>query len=425
MKMAEALNKGCACKTLDTGLLKSQLEKDPLLQGLFEDIVTNRPNLFSATTVFLGPKELKAMNELIAVIEKIIKTEAFQEIIFKRSPEISWKDFGPEGVFMGYDFHMSDEGPKLIEINTNAGGGLLNLELAKAQQACCLIENAFFESDDELKKLDQVFCEMFLSEWKKQRSSERPALLAIIDNKPQAQYLYPEFILFERLLNEFGIKTVILDPSEVQWKQDKLWFKDQPIDMIYNRLTDFYLEEEENKAIREAYSSGAVVVTPNPHHHALYANKFNLVTLTDEKVLSALNVNSEDRLILARGIPETKNVSGHSPEDIWNDRKNLFFKPVSGYGGKATYRGDKLTRKVWSEILNSDYVAQKIIPPSQRIIQQGETQTDLKIDIRAYVYQGKIQLLASRLYAGQTTNFRTTGGGFAPVFIVKEENSEK
>ena len=425
MKMAEALNKGCACKTLDTGLLKTQLEKDPLLQGLFDDIIKTRPNLFSSTTVFLGPKELVAMNELIAVIEKIIKLPAFQEIIFKRSPKISRTNFGPEGVFMGYDFHMSDEGPKLIEINTNAGGGLLNLELAKAQQACCLLENAFFESDEDLLKLDTVFCQMFIKEWKKQRQTEKPGLLAIIDNRPQEQYLYPEFILFKRLLTESGINTVILDPSEVKWAQNKLWFENQSIDMIYNRLTDFYFDEETNRAIREAYQSGAVVVTPAPYHHALYANKFNLVTLTDEKVLADLNISPEDRLILSRGIPATKNVSSFSPEVMWNDRKNLFFKPVSGFGGKATYRGDKLTRKVWSEILDSDYVAQKIIPPSQRVIQQGDTQTDLKIDIRAYVYQGKIQLLASRLYAGQTTNFRTTGGGFAPVFIVKEEQYEK
>ena len=28
---------------------------------------------------------------------------------------------------------------------------------------------------------------------------------------------------------------------------------------------------------------------------------------------------------------------------------------------------------------------------------------------------GAIQLMAARLYQGQTTNFRTTRGGFAPV----------
>jgi hypothetical protein len=38
---------------------------------------------------------------------------------------------------MGYDFHVGAQGPRLIEINTNAGGAFLNALLARAQRACC------------------------------------------------------------------------------------------------------------------------------------------------------------------------------------------------------------------------------------------------------------------------------------------------
>ena len=41
----------------------------------------------------------------------------------------------------------------------------------------------------------------------------------------------------------------------------------------------------------------------------------------------------------------------------------------------------------------------------------------LKADVRAYAYGGQVQLFAARLYDGQTTNFRSDGGGFAPVFV--------
>ena len=52
------------------------------------------------------------------------------------------------GVFMGYDFHLAADGPKLIEINTNAGGAFLNALLAKAQRACCAeIEVALSKSE--------------------------------------------------------------------------------------------------------------------------------------------------------------------------------------------------------------------------------------------------------------------------------------
>jgi hypothetical protein len=38
---------------------------------------------------------------------------------------------------MGYDFHLAPDGPRLIEINTNAGGAFLNAALARAHHACC------------------------------------------------------------------------------------------------------------------------------------------------------------------------------------------------------------------------------------------------------------------------------------------------
>jgi hypothetical protein len=74
---------------------------------------------------------------------------------------------------------------------------------------------------------------------------------------------------------------------------------------------------------------------------------------------------------------------------------------------------------VWDEILQGDYVAQQIVLPSERGILVDKEQTALKMDIRAYVYNGDIQLLTARLYQGQTTNFRTHGGGFAPVFVAE------
>ena len=49
--------------------------------------------------------------------------------------------------------------------------------------------------------------------------------------------------------------------------------------------------------------------------------------------------------------------------------------------------------------------------------------TRLKLDLRAYTYGGHIQLLAARTWAGQTTNFRTEGGGFSPVVVLPDLNA--
>jgi hypothetical protein len=109
-------------------------------------------------------------------------------------------------------------------------------------------------------------------------------------------------------------------------------------------------------------------------------------------------------------------VNAADAERLWAARRGLFFKPVAGFGSRAAYRGDKLTRRVWEDILAGDYVAQAIVPPGERLIEGDDAARAMKFDLRAYVYGGELQWVAARLYQGQTTNFRTPGGGFAPVY---------
>jgi len=42
----------------------------------------------------------------------------------------------------------------------------------------------------------------------------------------------------------------------------------------------------------------------------------------------------------------------------------------------------------------------------------------LHLHLETAAYRGRVLLLAARTYAGQTTNLRTPGGGFAPVLVL-------
>ena len=318
---------------------------------------------------------------------------------------------------MGFDFHLSEVGPKIIEINTNAGGGFINTALLSAQTACCNAADALAPLLQEL--LEAKFIAMFKREWQLVRGDSPLNILAIVDENPEQQFLYPEFLLARQLLQQAGITTLIVDSADLKFSNGKLLFDDRVIDMVYNRLTDFSFNNPRHRALREAYEHNAAVITPNPLHHALYADKRNLAILSDAQKLMDLNVGEEDIKTLCAGIPHTQIVRSENADQLWQERKTLFFKPATGFGSRAAYRGDKITKRVWEEILQGDYVAQQQIPPSERGILVDEQQTALKVDIRAYVYAGKIQLLAARLYQGQTTNFRTQGGGFAPVFVAQ------
>lgn len=415
---AEALNLACYCRTLNAEKLQRQLEKDASLAGMAQDIARTRPHLFSSTVVFLAQPVVEQMRLAVQALERVMAQPAYQAQALARAPAMARHDFGPLGMFMGYDFHLGAQGPRLIEVNTNAGGALLNAALARAQQSCCEAMNWAFQPDPTLAGLEDAFFEMFASEWRRQRGEAPMGLVAIVDDDPAAQYLAPEFELCRQMLAQRGLDARIVAPEALEWRDGQLRLDGSVVSMVYNRLTDFYLAEPAHGALKSAYEAGAVVMSPHPRAHALHAEKRNLVALSDTALLASWGVSEADRALLAAVVPPTVQVTPERSDELWAQRRQWFFKPESGYGGKAVYRGDKLTRRVWQDITAGGFVAQAMVPPSARLIEVDGVQTDLKFDIRAYAYAGQVQLLAARMYTGQTTNFRTPGGGFAPVVVV-------
>jgi hypothetical protein len=410
---ADELNLACACRTLDINQLRQILDRESSIDGFYDQLIKTHPNIFSDTVVFLSRERFIEISDVISKIESVLSLSSVQNS-FLPMP----KAFSTAGVCMGYDFHLTNEGPKLIEINTNSGGLMLNLELARAQHSCCKEMNAAFSTLIDFEKLEQVIFAMFMQEWQLQGRSGKPKTIAIVDTSPQQQFLYPEFQLFQELFKKYGVDAYIVDPSQIELVQDELRYQGIKIDLIYNRLTDFSLTQSEHENLRLAYEKNVCVFTPAPHHHQLFAKKSNLTYLSDESWLRSMSVDEDTIQVFKRVIPKTQKVAPELFDELWSNRKHLFFKPVSGFGSRAAYRGDKITKRVWDEICHNEYVAQEIALPSSRIVEVGLEKQNLKLDLRCYTYQGQIQLMAARLYDGQTTNFRTNGGGFASVFIM-------
>ena len=213
----------------------------------------------------------------------------YQDAALARAPEIARFDPGLIGLFMGYDFHLAPTGPKLIEINTNAGGALINAYLLQAQKACCL-DMAAPVARFNITVLIDRFMAAFQAEWRRQGRTTPLRLIAIIDETPKAQYLYPEFVLFQRLFEARGLTAVIAAPEQLERRNGGLYVGDAAIDFVYNRLTDFSLVQPSSSALRQAYLAGEVAVSPNPRAHALFANKKNLALLTDAALLQQWGV---------------------------------------------------------------------------------------------------------------------------------------
>lgn len=415
---ANRLNHGCFCITLDRQALMRQLDVEIGAPGFAAALSISHPALFSNVPVFVSTETLAAMESVVAAVEAAAQLPGFRAAAAQWTPPISVADFGPVGALMGYDFHVTADGPRLIEVNTNAGGAFLNHALASAQQACCQEVQALVGTVTPLQDFGDQIVAMFISEWQRQRGAGRPRTIAIVDDEPEGQFMFPEFELARSLLESRGIKTVIIDPAELRFDGSTLWSGGLAIDLVYNRLVDFALAESRHTALRAAYETGNVVVTPNPHNHALLADKRNLMPLSSSALLEAWGLAAEYRKILRAAVPATVIVDADSADHLWADRRNQFFKPAGGHGSKAAYRGEKVTRKVWAEILTGNYVAQAFSPPSSRIVVRDGIESKFKLDVRLYTYAGATLFVAARLYQGQTTNMRTPGGGFAPVLEI-------
>ena len=257
-----------------------------------------------------------------------------------------------------------------------------------------------------------------MREWQLFHPGRALRTVAIVDTAPEQHYLYPEFLLFQSLFKRHGLAAFVADPAQLEWRDQQLWCEGVAIDQVYSHQTDFALSEPQHAHLREAYGQDAVVLTPYPQAHVLWADKRNLALLCNANKLQAMDVPEATQALLLAGIPHTEVLTPNNAERFWAERKQFFFKPFAGFGGKAAYRGDKLTHCVWAEIAAGWYIAQAGVVPGERTISGGDSARVLKFDVRNYVYDGQVQSLAARLYQGQTTNFRTPDGGFSPVYVV-------
>ncbi len=433
--LAERLNEGCHCVSVDRVALRQALA-ERLPAGVVshdpQAILPGRDALFSDSPVFLGSFWRDRINQTIEAIATLVAHPDYQRLALNRAPHSARFDPGTSGGLLGFDFHLAEDGPQLIEVNTNPGGALLGVLQADAQAACCSEVAAATTERHGLAEREHQLARALLGEAK---PGQTVKTVAIVDTDPTSQFLYPEMLLYQRTFERLGLTARVVGPEETVFDNGRLHFRErelgrdkepgrdrdlgtEPIDLVYNRLTDFGLVEPAQQPILDAYLNEAIALTPNPRDHALWADKRNLVVISDPELLARIGIPAAVTATLRQHVPRTIDVMTADPEELWSERKRWFMKPVAGFGSRGTYDGARITRKTFARVLEDGYVAQRKVPPGERVLHVDGEERRLKVDIRALAYRGELLWLSARLYRGQTTNMRTEGGGLATVFVV-------
>ncbi len=296
-------------------------------------------------------------------------------------------------VLMGYDFHLTPDGPKLIEINNNAGGLYID-------DGRWLPQPGLTEWHEPLTAR---LCSMFPAAWRH---------IAIMDEDVTRQYMYPEMLAYAELLDNEGRKVFVVCPEAISIRPDGLYVEDVRLDAIYNRHTDFYLEHPDLAHIRKAYEANLVQLNPHPRSYALLGDKGRMVNWWTEGFLDTF-LPREDVRFIRHIVPESRRLKHVSPDTIWHERKQWVFKPAARHGGKGVVLGKAMSRKRFATLVPEETILQRYVPPCIANLEGAE----FKLDIRLYTKASRLLAVAGRIWQGQMANFRTEGSGWVSLSI--------
>jgi len=301
--------------------------------------------------------------------------------------------FDESSILMGYDFHLTGDGPRLIEINNNAGGLYIGCNRWMKQPVITELAGT----------LEERILSMFPDSWQ---------TIAIMDEAVTEQYMYPEMQHYADLLRQAGRTVFLVSPEDIQLKDDGLYVEDQHLDGIYNRHTDFYLDTPELAHIRHALMSRQVALNPHPRSYALLGDKSRMVDWWHEGLLERC-LPTDDVAFIRHIVPEIHMLSACDKAQLWQERKAWVFKPAARHGGKGVVLGKAMSRKRFESFNLETTVVQRYVPASQ--IEHHDM--SYKFDVRLYMHGETLVAVAGRLWRGQVTNFREDGSGWVSLNI--------
>ena len=374
------------------------------------------------------------MDRTIALITRALVSDAYRgHGSPQHAPAIARAPQPATGGVLGFDFHLGGSEPQLIEINTNPGGLLVSLELARAATACCdclaepLCGDVCCRGAARCGRPARDRRRRSAPNGPRARATLPLRTIAIVDDDPAGQYLLSGVPAVPAAVRAGRTgASLIADAADASTIERRRAARSGASGSTWSTTAapTSTSTEERHAALRDAYERSLAV-----HHtasgRACPLGRQAAAGLAARRVAAAPRPASTtaERAHLLATIPHTEIVeAAHAATISGRRRKDLFFKPVDGFGGKAAYRGDKLTRTTFEHILAHRYVAQAVAPTSSRRVPLADgEEADLRVDVRNYAAcDGETWLRAARLYRGQTTNFRTAGGGFAPVLTVPD-----
>ncbi len=267
-------------------------------------------------------------------------------------------------------------------------------------------------------------------EWGKARTP----VIAIVD-WPTVPTL-SEFEMFREYFESCGIRTLICDPRNLEFRRGRLYANGTPVNVVYRRVltSELLAKGKEARALSDAYLAGAVCVV-NSFRAKLLHKKMSLALLSDDRYAGLYT--AAQRGAISRHVPWTRKVrqgpttrGGDRIPDLATyvaaHREELVLKPNDEYGGKGVVLGWTVPAAEWERALTvamtESYVAQEAVPvphESFPVALDGIQFLDFATDMDPYLFDGQPSGCLSRLSSSALLNVTAGAGSIVPTYLVE------
>jgi uncharacterized circularly permuted ATP-grasp superfamily protein len=340
----------------------------------------------------------------------------------------------PDVVLSRLDAFVTPEGPRFIEINSDAPAGFgysdrmagLFRELPVFRDFAGRVPVAYVASDQGLMRA-------VIRQWRPSPAASRPRI-AIVDwadvkTRPDQEILREAFVAR-------GFDCVLADPREVDVAGGRLHAAGAPVDLVYRRavLSELVGREPEVAVFLDAYRQGLCPMV-NSFRCRLSEDKAFFAILTDETFAHLMS--DEEKALISRVLPWTRRVAERNTVKdgreidlvpfIVEERERLVLKPAHAYGGRSVFVGSETTPADWDaavqSALDAPWVVQErvVIPEEPFPVFDGDSGdlafVSLKVNANPFYVAGESVGAVTRASRSSVINV-SAGGGSVPTFVV-------
>jgi len=397
-----------------------------------------RPHLLArADWDALRSAGVRVMETATRVARHVFDGDAGRLCAFLGTPaaEAAWVrlDPGPpDVVWSRLDAFVTPEGPRFIEINSDAPAGFgygdrmarLVARLPVFSAFAARVPVSYHASSDGLVRAVVA----------RARAGRAGRPRVAIADWAEVRTRADQEILREAFVAH-GLDCFLADPREMAIVRGRLHAPSGPVDFVYRRavLSELIAREAEVHAFLAAYRDGLCPFV-NSLRCRLAEDKAFFAILTDEAFASLMS--EDERALVARCLPWTRRVEERRTrfrgEDVelvpfvLERRASLVLKPAHDYGGRSVFLGSETAPDEWEKAVRAALAAPWVVQERVAIPEEpfpvidaagGLSFVPLKVNANPFYVLGEPSGVVTRASRSSVINV-SAGGGSVPTFVV-------